>query len=439
MYSVAFYTLGCRLNQAETAIVAETFRTRGYEVCEFGAPTDVCVINTCSVTGQSEAHCRNIIRQVLRRQPATLLAVVGCYAQVGLEAVRAISGVDLIVGTEQKFELVDHVDRLLAVAGDGRACKLQESHVIRSAIASGQDFTLPATGNFVAHTRANIKIQDGCDFFCAYCIVPHARGRDRSRLFEDIRREAGELARRGHREIVITGVNIGTYASGGNTLLDVIKMLEDLDGLDRVRLTSIEPMTIPAGMIDYLARSTKLCHFFHIPLQSGDNTILQRMNRRYTREDFSDFVMRLTAAIPDIGIGTDVIVGFPGEGEAEFERSRQMLADLPLMYAHVFSFSPRQGTPAARFADRVAPDAIKARSQALRDLSKEKRQAFYARFIGKQAAVLFERRTKNGLFTGYTGNYIKVGVATPTELANQICDVTIVETREKLAIGRISA
>ena len=437
MYSVSFYTLGCRLNQTETAIFSDMFRERGYVIREFGEPTDVCIINTCSVTGQSEAHCRNIIRNVLRRRPETLMTVVGCYAQVGIDAIKAIPGVDFIVGTAQKFDIVEYVDELLAADGGMAIVKAQEAIVVQSATMSKDAFTLPATGNFVKHTRANIKIQDGCDFFCSYCIVPYTRGRDRSRVFDDIRKEALELARRRHRELVITGVNIGTYRSGGNTFLDVVKMLEDIDGIERIRITSIEPMTIPEGIVDYMVRSKKLCNFFHIPLQSGDNTILQRMNRRYTRENFLEFVARLGETVPDVGIGTDIIVGFPGEGEAEFEHSRRILTELPLMYAHIFSFSPREGTRAAKFSERVAPEIVKVRSQILRDLSDEKRRTFYAQSIGKRVSVLFERRNKEGLFTGYAGNYMKVGVKTSEEVANTICDVTILETREKLVIGRI--
>ena len=442
MYSVSFYTLGCRLNQAETAIFSDIFRKRGYVIREFGEPTDACIINTCSVTGQSEARCRNIIRNVLRRRPETLMAVVGCYAQVGIDAIKAIPGVDLIVGTERKFDIVEYVDDLLTAHGGMTAVKAGDAAekipiVIHSPTMSKAAFTLPATGNFVKHTRANIKIQDGCDFFCSYCIVPYTRGRDRSRVFDDIRKEAIELARRGHRELVMTGVNIGTYRSDGNTFLDVVKMLEDIDGIERIRITSIEPMTIPEGIIDYMVRSKKLCNFFHIPLQSGDNTILQRMNRRYRREDFIAFVEQLAGAVPDVGIGTDIIVGFPGEGDAEFEHSRQILADLPLAYAHVFSFSPREGTRAAKFPERVASEIVKSRSQILRDLSNEKRRAFYTQSIGKRMAVLFERRNKDGLFTGYAGNYMKVGVETDADLGNTICDVTILEAREKLVIGRL--
>lgn len=436
-YSVSFYTLGCRLNQAETAIFSDSFRNRGYDIKEFGEPAEVCVINTCSVTAHSEARCRNMIRNVLRKQPDTFMVVVGCYAQVGLSALTGIAGVDMIVGTEQKFEVAAHVDALRAAQNGGKLPKQAEPVIIHSEELSKTDFTLPFVGDFFDHTRANIKIQDGCNFFCSYCIVPYTRGRDRSREFDDIRQEALQLIQRGHREIVITGVNIGTYAWHGKNILDVIKMLEDLEGVDRIRMTSIEPMTIPDGLIEYVGASRKLCHFFHVPLQSGDNTILKRMNRRYTREEFAAFILRLAENVPDAGIGTDIIVGFPGEGDAEFEHSRQLLEELPFMYAHVFSFSPRQGTRAARFPDQVHSETITRRSEVLRRLSAQKRRRFYENAVGKTVTVLFEHRDEQSLFTGYAGNYMKVGVTTSQDLSNTIREVVLTDSVDKLALGRI--
>ena len=436
-YSVSFYTLGCRLNQAETALLCDTFRAQGYEIREFGEHTDVCVINTCSVTGPSEARCRQMIRNVLRQHPETFLIVIGCYAQIGVNALKAIPGVDLIVGTEQKFELTKLLASLVDTHKGMPLPKRSEPFVIHSDQLSKDDFTINAVGNFVGHTRANLKIQDGCNFFCSYCIVPYARGRERSREFENIRQEAVQLVTRGHREIVVTGVNIGAYSYQNKTLLDVLKMLEDLDGIERIRLTSIEPMAIPAGMLAYVGSSKKLCHFFHIPLQSGDDTILKRMNRRYTREEFARFVLTLAETVPDVGLGTDLIVGFPGEGEVEFEHSRQLLEELPLMYAHVFSFSARRGTRAAKFSERVHPKTIKQRSQILRSLSAAKRRRFYTTYLGKSVSVLFERRENTGLFTGYTGNYMKVGVATEEPLSNCFRNVVITDVVNKIAIGRL--
>ncbi|MDY0095676.1 MAG: tRNA (N(6)-L-threonylcarbamoyladenosine(37)-C(2))-methylthiotransferase MtaB [Candidatus Vecturithrix sp.] len=439
LYSVSFYTLGCRLNQAETAILCDMFREKGYAIREFGQVTDVCVINTCSVTGHSEARCRNMIRSLLRRHPRTFLIVVGCYAQVGLEILRTIPGIDMIVGTENKFQLVTYLDDILAEQnGDLHFVKRSEPLIFHSHTISQKDFTMDSVGNFVKHTRANIKIQDGCNFFCSYCIVPYTRGRDRSRKYDDIRQEALQLVARGHQELVITGVNIGTYAYQGKGLLDVLRMLEDINGVRRIRITSIEPMTLPEGILDYLASSKKLCRFFHIPLQSGDNSILQSMNRRYTREEFSTCIRSFAEAIPEVNIGTDIIVGFPGEGEREFEHSRQLLEELPLNYAHVFSFSPRKGTQAATMPQQVHPETIKQRSQILRTLSGYKRRQFYATYVGKTVSVLFERQEESGLYTGYTDNYIKVGVRSEMPLSNSFRQVRIASVfDQKLVTGSL--
>ncbi|MCP4402389.1 MAG: tRNA (N(6)-L-threonylcarbamoyladenosine(37)-C(2))-methylthiotransferase MtaB [bacterium] len=435
--SVSFYTLGCRLNQAETAILSDSFRERDYIIEDFGQQTDVCVINTCSVTGQSEARCRNTIRGILRKHSGTFVVVVGCYAQVGLQVLRSIPGIDMIVGTEEKFRISEFLDKFAEPSHEGRIFSKQaEPLIFHSKQIGKDDFTIDSVGNFTKHTRANIKIQDGCNFFCSYCIVPHTRGRDRSRKFDNIRQEALQLVKRGHQELVITGVNIGTYAFEGKKFLDVLKLLEDIEGVRRVRITSIEPMTIPDGIINYMAASRKLCRFFHIPLQSGDDGILKRMNRRYSRREFSEFVLRLADSVPDVNIGTDIIVGFPGEGPEEFEHSRQTLEELPLNYAHVFSFSARDGTPAASFSASVSPPTIKERSQILRELSRRKRQAFYASYIGKNVKVLFEQKEKNGLFTGYTANYMKVGVATERKLSNAFHDLRITRiTDENIAEG----
>ena len=436
-FSVSFYTLGCRLNQAETAILCDMFRESGYDIRAFGETTDICVINTCSVTGHSEARCRNMIRSVLRRHPQTFLIIVGCYAQVGLDMLRTIPGIDMIVGTEQKFRIMEYLQNILTEQpGEQPFAKRAEPLIFHTTIINQNDFTIESVGNFIQRTRANIKIQDGCNFFCSYCIVPYTRGRDRSRKFDDIRQEALQLVARGHQEIVITGVNIGTYAYEGKGFLDVLRMLEDIEGVRRIRITSIEPMTIPDGILDYIISSTKLCRFFHIPLQSGDNAILKLMNRRYTLEEFSAFIRSLAKAIPEVNIGTDIIVGFPGEGDEEFEHSRQLLEELPLNYAHVFSFSPRKGTQAASLPHRVHPETIKQRSQILRTLSAQKRQQFYAAYLGKTVSVLFERQEKHGLFTGYTDNYIKVGVQTDELLSNSFHNVRITNILDaKLALG----
>jgi threonylcarbamoyladenosine tRNA methylthiotransferase MtaB len=298
--------------------------------------------------------------------------------------------------------------------------------VVRKSKISRTPFTISSVGNYEHATRANLKIQDGCDFMCSFCVIPFARGRARSRAFWDIQREAIELVELGHKEIVLTGVNIGTYDFDGKTLLDVIKMLEKIDGLERIRISSIEPTTIPNELIDYMAESPKLCHHLHIPIQSGDDTVLKNMRRLYSVAAYAKFLERVQTRIPDICFGTDVMVGFPGEGDVEFNNTVELLRESPFGYFHVFSFSERGGTAAAKMQNRVNLHTKKERSQVLRTLSQKKRAAFYRQHIGQTVRVLMEDRNEHGLFQGLTDNYIKVGVRTEADLSNQLVDIHVV-------------
>ena len=424
----SFHTLGCRLNQAETASISATFVNQGYRVVDYGADTDVCVINTCSVTEGAEAKCRQAVRTVLRRSPNAYVVVTGCYAQVGKEALQGIDGLDLIVGTAHKMQVVDLIDTPQKEAAP---------RVVHTTKIARDDFSLDVIGNYSDHTRANLKIQDGCNFACAFCIIPFSRGGARSRKFPDILQEARGLVARGHREIVLTGVNIGTYTSDGYDLLQVIRALEDIDGLDRIRISSIEPTTIPEGLVDWMATSSKLCPYLHVPLQSGDDDVLQRMKRRYTRADFTSFIERVAARVPDVCLGTDAMVGFPGEDEAAFANTRLLLADLPLAYCHVFSYSERPHTYAQRYTDHVPPAAVQARSRTLRQLSTRKKAAFYRGSMGSTVRVLFERLEKSGLHTGFSDNYLKVGVEASEDLSNQMAIVRLHRLSDGLAIGEV--
>ena len=414
-YKASFYTLGCRLNQAETAIISNTFKSKGYDVVDFEKPTDVCVINTCTVTEKADAECRKLVRQVLRRSPDAFVAVVGCYAQIGTEALQQIDGIDLIVGTEEKMRVSEFID----------VPHKLPTPLVRKKKISRTPFTIGSVGNYEHATRANLKIQDGCDFMCSFCVIPFARGRARSRAFWDIQREAIELVEVGHKEIVLTGVNIGTYDFEGKTLLDVIKMLERIDGLERIRISSIEPTTIPIELVDHIAESAKLCRHLHIPIQSGDDTVLRNMRRLYSVAEFTDFLEMVQTRVPEICFGTDVMVGFPGEGEGEFQNTANLLRELPLAYFHVFSFSERGGTAAARMSDKVDFQGKCERSRVLRSLSKKKRQEFYRGQVGKTVRVLMEDRDEAGLFQGLTDNYIKVGIADDRDLGNQFVNVQI--------------
>jgi threonylcarbamoyladenosine tRNA methylthiotransferase MtaB len=425
LLQASFYTLGCRLNQTETAVLTAALRKKGYSIVDWGQQADLVVVNTCSVTEPGEARCRNVIRQALRRSPEAFVVVLGCYAQIGLEALRKIPGVDMIVGTEYKMKFPAYIEH---------PRKLPDPVVLHSNLIDKSDFEVDGTGEYHT-TRANLKIQDGCDFFCTFCIIPFTRGRERSRKLEDVHREACELVDQGHQEIVLTGVNIGRYEQEGRTFLDLIKRLEDIDGLERIRITSIEPTTIENGLVEHMAKSDKLCHYFHIPIQSGDDLVLQGMNRHYGIQEYRDFLEKVENEVPEVGLGTDVIVGFPGETDESFERTENLLTELPLAYFHVFSYSKRYGSRASRMEGHVNPEVIKARSKRLRALSRSKRRRFQSRYVGREVSVLFEQQNDDGLWTGLTGNYMRVGVVSPEPLRNQFANVRIEEAGEELALG----
>ncbi len=413
------------MNQTETAVLAGAFKSKGYWMVEWGQPTDLAVVNTCSVTEQGESRCRNVIRQVLRRSPQAFVVVTGCYAQVGLEALRRIPGVDMIVGTEYKMKFPAFIDR---------PRKLPEPVVLHSLLIDDADFEIDGTGEYTT-TRANLKVQDGCDFFCSFCIIPFTRGRERSRKPNDVLREAGELVARGHRELVVTGVNIGRYQADGNSFFDLVRRLEAVEGLRRIRITSIEPTTIEPALVEHMIHSEKLCHYFHVPIQSGDDSVLRGMNRRYSAGEYRAFVEDVARRVPEVGLGTDVIVGFPGETEASFARTEKLLEELPLAYFHVFSYSKRYGTRAAREDGHVHPEVIKERSRRLRALSRRKRRRFASRYLGRAVDVLFERQDENGLWTGLTDNYLRVGVVSSRPLRNTFADVIIQEVSDEMALG----
>ena len=429
MSTASFHSLGCRLNQTEAASLAGAFQIKGYNVVEWGQPADVVVINTCSVTERGEAACRSAIRQALRRQPEAFVVVTGCYAQVGLEALRTIDGIDMIVGTEYKNKFLSFIEN---------PRKLKEPVVLHSNLIDDGDFEVPGTGLYHT-TRANLKVQDGCDFFCSFCIIPFTRGRERSRDLTDLLREARELAARGFQELVLTGVNIGRYHQAGTSFLDMIRKLEEIEELKRIRITSIEPTTIEHSLVEHMARSDKLCDYLHIPIQSAQAPVLERMNRRYKPEEYKEFVDFVAATVPNIGLGTDIIVGFPGETDAMFEETYRYLEALPFAYFHVFSYSKRYGTKAARLDGHVRPDVIKARSQALRELSTAKRRAFASRYLSEDVEVLFEQQDPSGLWTGLTSNYLRVGVVSSEPLRNTFRRVTIHEVTDELALASLGA
>jgi len=406
----SLHTLGCRLNQAETAIMAKNLIDAGFEIVEWGEHADLTVINTCTVTEQADAKCRQAVRQAIRKNPDAFIAVVGCYSQIAPDVMSGIEGVDLVVGNEYKLNIADYLNGLK---------KNSRPVIVRSDTISREDFTIESVGIYENHTRANLKLQDGCDFICSYCIIPRARGRSRSRKYDDIMSEARKLVEMGNKEIVLTGVNIGTYNSENHSFLDVIKGLEQIDGLCRIRISSIELTTVDKELVSHMAESEKLCNHLHIPLQSGDDSVLEAMCRKHRGKDFAEFVEWCVETVPDIGIGTDVMVGFPGESEKAFNNTKFLLADLPIEYFHVFVYSDRHGTPASRMADKIDYHVKKDRSHIMIEMGNRKRFAFCEKHIGKPLEGLFETK-ENDFWTGFTTNYMRVMTNSDTPLRNEI-------------------
>ncbi len=422
---VAFYTFGCRLNQAETNIIQQTFQARGYPVVDYRQQPDVVVVNTCTVTENGDADTRKLVRKLVRHNPDVQIALVGCQAQVQREKLLELPNVRWVVGNARKMDFVDILEN----------ANTAEPQVITPTIER-QSFTLPAAGLTTSHTRANLKIQDGCDFFCSFCEIPFARGRARSRQFDDLLQEARQLADAGFKELVLTGINIGTYQDGNHTIVEVVEALESIDGLERLRISSIEPTTIPWALIEKMAASSKLVPHLHIPLQSGSNAILKQMKRLYTREEFAAFLERVVEAVPDVCLGTDVIVGFPGETDDDFRETYRFLKAMPFAYFHVFSYSARDHAPSRKLGNAVPREVIQERSRLLRELSARKRRLFHQRFVGKSVSVLFEQQ-KNGIWEGLTPHYIRVRVKYPENLKNQIRMVRITEVNDHQVTGEL--
>ena len=425
---VSFYTLGCRLNQAETAIIAKSFVDSGYKIIDFGQPADITVINTCTVTEQADAKCRQVVRKALRHSPDTYVAIVGCYAQMAVDTIREIPGVDLIIGNENKLQITEYLDGLE---------KQDKPKVVHSTRISREDFTINSYGLYNNATRANLKLQDGCNFVCSFCIIPTARGPARSRKLDDILLEANQLVDLGHKELVLTGVNVGTYNFEGNTILQVLQALEKINDLRRIRISSIEPTTIADELVQMMADSEKMCKHLHIPLQSGNDKILELMRRKHSTKAFAEFIDYVQKMVPDIVIGTDIMVGFPSESEASFIDTKKFLADLPISYYHVFTYSDRKGTRSYKMPDKVPHEVKKKRTNLLIEQGQRKKRAFHEKYVNKTLPVLFEQKNKYGYWTGYTSNYIQVTAASEQDLHNQIHSVKLDLIGENGLIGRL--
>jgi threonylcarbamoyladenosine tRNA methylthiotransferase MtaB len=406
---VAFYTFGCRLNQAETAIIERSFHEKGFQVVDSQQPADVVVVNTCTVTENGDADTRKLVNRVNRINPSARIALLGCQAQIQREKLLELGNVHWVVGNERKMQFAEILEKNY---------QPDEPQIITPVIKRNS-FTIDQPGIDRRHTRANLKIQDGCDFFCSFCVIPYARGRARSRQFNDILNEADQLIKAGHRELILTGINVGTYQYKNLSIIDVI------------RLSSIEPTTVPDRLIDLLKMDPRFCRYLHVPLQSGSDAILQTMNRKYSAADYAGFIRRLYSEIPGVCLGTDVIVGFPGETEDHFRQTYEFLLELPLAYFHVFSYSERPRAKSRKFSQRVPQETVDERSRRLRELSACKRQVFMTAQLDTIQEVLFEQE-KKGWWKGLTDTYIRVKVRSPQNIRNQILNVRLnqIESQE---------
>ena len=429
MPTVSLHTLGCKLNYAETSMLGKQFMDRGFSVVEFGQPADVCVINTCSVTERANRECRQIIRRAARTAGNPLVVVTGCYAQLQPDEVASIRGVDLVLGAQEKFEIFDHL---------GGLEKKLYPQVFVSDIDAVDNFGVSYSTSVGGRTRAFLKIQDGCDYSCSFCTIPLARGGSRSQTPEACLRQAGELVGQGYKEITLTGVNVGDYGkSTGTNLLDLLRGLVRIDGLERIRISSIEPNLLTDEMIGFVAAEPKMCKHFHIPLQSGCDEVLRLMRRRYHAVYYRGLVERVRQAIPRCGIGVDVIVGFPGETEAHFQATLRFLEDLPASYIHVFTYSERPHTPAAGLTGAVEPKVRFKRNEIIRALGLKKKREFYGRHVGTTATVLTESELESGLRFGFTDNYVRVAVSAGGSNANELVPVEITGLQGNRCLGRI--
>jgi len=411
---VAFHTIGCKLNQYETEAIREQFEARGYTVVDFREPADVYVVNSCTVTKKADGDARRLLRNAKRRSPSALVVATGCYAQTDADALAAMPEVDLVLGNQEKGRAAD----LVAAGRDAGAVHVGD-------ILECHAFGAADVQSFAEHTRAFLKIQDGCDSCCAYCKVPLARGPNRSRPFADALAQVRRLCDAGHREIVLIGVHLGTYGRDldpPRSLPELLTAILAEDRPDRLRLSSVEPLEFTDGLTDVLARHAgRLCRHLHIPLQSGCDRTLARMNRRYTAAQYSDLVHRLADRIPGIAIGADVLVGFPGEADDDFTETLRLCETLPLAYLHVFSYSVREGTAAATMPGHVRPDIVKTRCRALIELSKRRRESFLGTLVGTTQRVLLEQAQDDvveGLTDTYARVYLPVGSARPNTLVS---------------------
>jgi threonylcarbamoyladenosine tRNA methylthiotransferase MtaB len=401
---VAFYTLGCKLNFSETSTIARSFKDEGFDRVDFKESADIYVINTCSVTENADKRFKTIVKQAQKINPEAFVAAIGCYAQLKPEELADVNGVDLVLGATEKFKITDYLNDLTKNDfGEVHSCEIEDADFYVGSYSIGE------------RTRAFLKVQDGCDYKCTYCTIPLARGISRSDTMDSVLKNAKEISLQGIKEIVLTGVNIGDYGKGefGNkkhehTFLDLVTELDKIEGIERLRISSIEPNLLKNETIDLVSKSRAFVPHFHVPLQSGSNIILKKMKRRYMRELYVDRVSKIKKVMPHACIGVDVIVGFPGETEDLFLETYNFLNELDIAYLHVFSYSERDNTEAAEMDGVVYKNVRAKRSKMLRGLSAKKRRVFYENQLGSERTVLFEGENKEGYIQGFTENYVKV-------------------------------
>ena len=423
---VAFYTLGCKLNFAESSIIGSNLESKGFKRVKFDQFADVYIINTCSVTESADRKCRRAIRSALRKSPNAFVAVTGCYAQLQPEKIASIQGVDLVLGAGEKFNIDEYL-------GD---ISKKENGEIHSCDIESVDYFFPAFSTY-ERTRAFLKIQDGCDYNCSYCTIPMARGKSRSPQIKTTLLEAENLINKGVRELVLTGVNIGDFGLDNNeTFIELIKELDKIERA-RIRISSLEPNLLTDEIIYFISESNCIVPHLHLPLQSGSDSVLKRMRRRYSSDYYFSRIEKLNNLIPDISIGVDVIIGFPGESENEFNRTHTLLSDAQVSYLHVFNYSERPRTDAINQKYKVAPEVRLNRGKKLRFLSALKKQKFYVSFLGKTRSVLFERSVEGNL-EGFSDNYIRVSVPGSSDLVGTIQNVKMEMMGSGLVYGTIS-
>ena len=413
---VSFHTLGCKLNFSESSTLAREFERGGYLRVEPSEATDVAVINSCSVTEHADKKCRNIIRKIHRRNPNAIIAVTGCYAQLKPGDIAAIEGVDIVLGNNNKGDLFRRVEELQQKGkAEVYSCSVEEMTRFYAAYSSGD------------RTRSFLKVQDGCDYKCAYCTIHYARGASRNIPISEIVEEAKEIVAAGQKEIVITGVNTGDFGrTTGEKFIDLLRALDEVEGVERYRISSIEPNLITDEIIELCAKSSKFVPHFHIPLQSGSTRILGLMRRRYTAERYRERIAKIRELMPDSFLGVDVIVGFPGEGEEEFMETYRLLEEVGASFLHIFPFSERPGTPAVEMPNKVQSRIATERVERLEELSNRLYKTFAERYLGSIREVLFESTDHNGLMYGYTDNYLRVATPYDTTRINTICSVRLV-------------